>query len=158
VDFSDASRRALTYGIALAEEADAHLTLLHVIDIPPELQEAAGPAGLDVDAVRAAAEADVLRRLREMIPPDARAYCTIETAVREGAPYREILKEAAADNADLIVMGVQGRSAIDLVMFGSNSARVARGAICAALVVPPAAAANVEEQRRSASQTGVATP
>ena len=46
VDFSDGSRRALTYGIGLAEEADAHLTVLHVIDIPPELREAVGPAGL----------------------------------------------------------------------------------------------------------------
>ena len=158
VDFSDGSRQGLTYGIALAEEVDAHLTVLHVIDIPPELREVAGPAGLDVDAVRAAAEAEALRRLRELIPPDARSYCSIETAVREGAPYRQILKMAAEGDADLIVMGVQGRGAIDLLMFGSNSARVARGATCAALVVPVATAASAREQQRPVWQAAVATP
>ena len=106
------------------------------------MREAVGPAGLDVDAVRAAAEAEALRRLRELIPDEARTYCTIETAVREGAPYRQILKMAAEDNADLIVLGVQGRGAIDLAMFGSNSARVTRGAPCATLVVPVATAVN----------------
>ena len=147
VDFSDGSRRALTYGIGLAEEADAHLTVLHVIDIPPELREAVGPAGLDVDAVRAAAEAEALRRLRELIPDEARTYCMIETAVREGAPFRQILRVAAEDHADLIVMGVQGRGAIDLAMFGSNSARVTRGATCATLVVPVRTAVKVQGSR-----------
>jgi nucleotide-binding universal stress UspA family protein len=147
VDFSDGSRRALTYGIGLAEEADAHLTVLHVIDIPPELREAVGPAGLDVDAVRAAAEAEALRRLRKLIPDEARTYCTIETAVREGAPFRQILRVAAEDHADLIVMGVQGRGAIDLAMFGSNSARVTRAATCATLVVPVRTAVNVQGSR-----------
>jgi nucleotide-binding universal stress UspA family protein len=136
VDFSEGSKKALTYGISLAEEADAHLTVLHVVEVPPELREAAGPAGIDVDAVRAAAEAEALRRLRELIPEEARTYCTIETVVTEGAPHREILKMAADRHTDLIVMGVQGRGAIDLVMFGSNSARVMRNATCATLVVP----------------------
>jgi nucleotide-binding universal stress UspA family protein len=136
VDFSEGSTRALTYGISLAEEADAHLIALHVIEVPPELRDVAGPAGIDVDALRAAAEAEALRRLRELISPEARTYCTIETAVREGAPHREILKMAADRHTDLIVMGVQGRGAIDLAMFGSNSARVTRNATCATLIVP----------------------
>jgi hypothetical protein len=42
-----------------------------------------------VDSVRAAAEADCLRQLRDLIPEKARASC-VETAVREGAAYREI--------------------------------------------------------------------
>jgi nucleotide-binding universal stress UspA family protein len=136
VDFSEASKKALTYGISLAEEADARLSVLHVVEVPPELREAAGPLGIDVDTVRATAEAEALRRLRELIPDEARTYCTIETVVTEGAPHREILKMAADRHIDLIVMGVQGRGAIDLVMFGSNSARVMRNAACATLVVP----------------------
>ena len=82
-------------------------------------------------------------------PPSARAdsrrgshLFAIETAVREGAPFRQILRVAAEDHADLIVMGVQGRLAIDLAMFGSNSARVTRGATCATLVVPVATPVN----------------
>jgi nucleotide-binding universal stress UspA family protein len=59
----------------------------------------------------------------------------VETAVREGAAYREILKVAAVQSVDLIVMGVQGRGALDLVIFGSNTARVARAATCPVLIV-----------------------
>jgi nucleotide-binding universal stress UspA family protein len=146
VDFSEGSMKALTYGIILAEEADAHLTVLHVIEVPPELRDAPGPAGIDVDAVRAAAEAEALRRLRALIPREARTYCAIETVVTEGAPHREILKVAADRQTDLIVMGVQGRAAIDLVMFGSNAARVMRRATCATLVVPAGTTRDSEAQ------------
>ena len=91
---------------------------------------------------------EALRRLRELIQDEARTYCMIETAVREGAPFRqEYLRVAAEDHADLIVMGVQGRGAIDLAMFGSNSARVTRGATCATLVVPVRTAVKVQGSR-----------
>ena len=112
------------------------LTVLHVIEVPPELREHPVSGDFDVDRVRAAAEAESLRRLRELIPADARTSCTAETAVREGAAYREILKVAAERSADLIVMGVQGRRAINLLIFGSNTARVVRGATCPVLIVP----------------------
>ena len=135
VDFSDASLRALTYATTMAEEADARLTALHVIERPPELRENPLTEGFDVDRIRAAAEATGLQRLREVIPEEAQTYCTVQTAVREGAAYREILKVAAAQNVDLIVMGVQGRGALDLVIFGSNTARVARAATCPVLIV-----------------------
>ena len=135
VDFSAGSARALTYALSLAEEADARLTVLHVIEMPPELRLNPLAADFNVDAAHAAAEAECLRRLRALIPEQARTYCTVVTAVREGAAYREVLKVAAAESADLIVMGVWGRGAIDLMVFGSNTARVARAAACPVLVV-----------------------
>jgi nucleotide-binding universal stress UspA family protein len=39
VDFSDSSLSAVDYALSLAEEADAHLTLLHAIEMPPEFRE-----------------------------------------------------------------------------------------------------------------------
>ena len=64
--------------------------------------------------------------------------------VREGAAYREILKVAAERTADLIVMGVQGRGAMDLLAFGSNTARVSRAATSPVLIVPRGSQANGE--------------
>lgn len=135
VDFSEGSRRALAYALDLAEEAHAHLTVLHVIEVPPELNEDPLAPDFDVDRVRAAAEAEALRRLRELIPERAREYCTVETAVREGAAYRQVLQTAADRQADLIVMGIRGRGALGLMVFGSNTARVTRQAACPVLVV-----------------------
>ena len=135
VDFSDASVRALEHALSMAEEADARLTLLHVIEVPPELLEHAAMVEIDVDRIRAAAEAESLRRLRALVPEQTKTYCTVETAVREGAAYRAILKRASETRVDLIVMGVHGRGAVDLRVFGSNTVRAIRGAACPVLIV-----------------------
>jgi nucleotide-binding universal stress UspA family protein len=135
VDFSDGSLRALEYAMTLARDAGAQLLILHAIEVPPELQEFPVSAGFSVESVRAAAEADALRRLRELVPTPGRSNGQIETAVREGAAYHEILKVASEHRSDLIVMGVQGRGAINLMLFGSNTARVARAATCPILIL-----------------------
>jgi nucleotide-binding universal stress UspA family protein len=134
-DFSPCSLRALEYACSLAQEADATLTLLHVIDIPPELREDAVVADFDVDRIRAAAEAEARRRLRELVSDETRTYCTVHTAVVEGLGYREVLRQAAEDRSDLIVMGVRGRGALDLLVFGSTTYRVIRAATCPVLIV-----------------------
>jgi nucleotide-binding universal stress UspA family protein len=128
VDFSEASLRAIEYALTLAEESDSELTLLHVIDCP---EDAGRPAQDGGDA----ASADVLARLERLIPSDARDYCAVRIAVEHGAVHRRILDEAAVADADLIVMGVHGRRALDVMMFGSNSARVTRAASCPVMIV-----------------------
>lgn len=136
VDFSEGSLRALEHAMTLAEESDAVLRVVHVIERPPELDEVPRTADFDVDRVRAEAEAEALRRLRALVPEAVKAYCTVETRVLEGAAHHEILRDADAAHADLVVMGVQGRGALDVLVFGSNTARVTRGASCPVLVVP----------------------
>src|SRR5690349_1956753 len=107
VDFSDASLTAVEYAISLSEEADADLVLLHTIEVPPELREHI-PAASDFDVARLHAEAtaESLNRLGRLVPESARTFCRIATEVSEGAAYRHILKVAAEQQADLIVMGV----------------------------------------------------
>lgn len=136
VDFATPSLAALAHALALAEETDAHLTLLHVIEMPPELAHHPEPSAIDVAAIRAEAEADCLNRLRKLVPEHARDYCTIETSVLEGGVSRQILRLAANRSADLIVLGVHGRNAIDVALFGSNSKDVIRQAHCPVLIVP----------------------
>lgn len=135
IDFSASSLSALAYALDLAQEADARMTLLHVIELPPELAELPRMEGIDVPAVRAAAEADCLRRLRAMVPDGAHTFCTIHTEVIEGNPAREIVRMAEQRGADLVVMGVQGRSALDMLLFGSKTHAVLRGAPCPVLTV-----------------------
>jgi nucleotide-binding universal stress UspA family protein len=85
--------------------------------------------------VRAAAEADVLTRLRELVPSDVRSYCTVETIVLDGKAHRQVLAAAADRHADLIVMGVSGHGPVDRWVFGSNTSSVIRGAQCPVLTV-----------------------
>ena len=137
VDFAAASLDALGFALSIAEESDARLTLLNVIDMPPELKVPQRPDGdLDVDRIRAEAEADRLTLLRALIPEHARDYCSVETAVVEGGVSRQLLRTADETHADLIVIGVHGRNALDVAVFGSNAKGVVTGAHCPVLVVP----------------------
>ena len=59
----------------------------------------------------------------------------LSSAVVEGRAYRRVLQRSAEEQADLIVMGVHGRSAIDLLVFGSTTHHVIRAATCPVLIV-----------------------
>ena len=136
VDFGQASLGALAHALSIAEETDATLTLLHVIEMPPELRYRAGEAQNDAALIRAEAEAATLTRLQALVPAHARDYCTVRVEVVEGGAAQQILRGAEALAADLIVLGVHGRNAFDLAFFGSNSKDVIRQAHCPVLVVP----------------------
>jgi nucleotide-binding universal stress UspA family protein len=58
----------------------------------------------------------------------------ISTMVRQGGIYHEILEEAAAVHADLIVM-TSHRPAMRTYFLGSNAGHVVRYAKCSVLVV-----------------------
>lgn len=135
VDFSESSLGALAYAITMAEEADARLTLLHVVEFPLVLSQQPAVLDLDLSRFHEAAVADARRKLHELIPEHARTYCTVETAVVEGRAYREVLRQATERRADLIVMGVHGRGALDLLLFGSTTHHVIRASACPVLIV-----------------------
>lgn len=140
VDFSDCSMQALNYAMSLAQEADAHLTVLHVIADELEVTPDAYGAIIMNDLERLADfrrrhEDDARRRLAEAVPEAVATYCHVETMVLSGRPSREILRIAADQQTDLIVIGVQGRGAANLVFFGSTTNQVVREAACPVLTV-----------------------
>jgi len=134
VDFSESSMEALQCAVSLAEESDGRLTVLHVAD-------ALAQHDLPVYELRNVAEfqAECDRRLRQrladFVPGAARAYCTIEERVTYGKPWREILRVAEEQQADLIVIGVRGRSSADMVLFGCTTEQVVRQAACPVLTL-----------------------
>jgi nucleotide-binding universal stress UspA family protein len=132
VDFSGPSLQAVEQAVSLAEEAKARLSLLHVVDWLPQ-PEARG--GRRLDEYRAYVERDGLRRLRTLVPEAARDWCEPREAVVFGKPWREVLRRAAEEQTDLIVMGVHGRGAVDLMLFGSTTQQVVREATCPVLTI-----------------------
>jgi nucleotide-binding universal stress UspA family protein len=135
IDFSEGSIAALEYAINLAEEADGQLTLLHVAELPAALTQEPFVVEDELARIHETAIANARRRLTDLIPENARAYCAIDTAVVEGRAYREILRRAGESDADLIVMGVHGRGALDLLLFGSTTHHVIRASTCPVLIV-----------------------
>jgi nucleotide-binding universal stress UspA family protein len=83
--------------VALAQEYQAHLTLLHVIE-QPKTAELVRPHEL---------EAAALDHLRNLIPMDEELWCEPKAIVLHGSPAEKILETAEREKADLIVMGVR---------------------------------------------------
>jgi nucleotide-binding universal stress UspA family protein len=135
VDLSESSLDALAYAINIAEEADARLTLLHVVELPRALSDEPTVIDVDIPRIREQAVARARQRLNGLIPEQASTYCTVEATVVEGRAYREILRQAIEGGSDLIVMGVHGRGALDLLLFGSTTHHVIRASTCPVLIV-----------------------
>lgn len=140
VDFSDSSMQALRYATSVAQEADAQLTVLHVMEYDmhetPELYDTViSDARLSIPEFRARCREISRERLDAVISDEVRTYCTVETLLTDGKSYREVLRVAAEKQSDLIVMGVRGRGAVDLMVFGSTTQHVIRQATCAVLTL-----------------------
>jgi len=123
-DFSENSAWALDYAISVAAEYDAELTLLHV------LEQSSNGNSIEDATTRA------MEQLDKLLPPKVeRLTGKVKTAVRVGKPYREFIQYALEESPDLVVMGVRGRGALDLAVFGSTTYRVMQLACCPVLIV-----------------------
>jgi len=100
-DFTPESLTAAPYAISFAEENDAQLTLLHVIEVWGQRKEG-NKQGLTV--------AEAMHQLHEIVPLEAGLWCRPETVVEHGEPAAKILEVAKQRKADLIVLGLRGTS------------------------------------------------
>ncbi len=85
---------AAIYAVSLAQEYQAHLTLVHV-------EPAEGTREEQLELKHA-----IRGRLKELVPEEAEAWCEPEFDIRFGEAADNILRAAAYRDADLIVLGV----------------------------------------------------
>jgi nucleotide-binding universal stress UspA family protein len=133
-DFSETSKIALTYGMALVERFDAALHLVHVVaplvGLYPTLAEQGPRDELD-RAITSRAWDD----LNNLLPADDRRRVHAELAVEWGTPFLEIIRYAREHQIDLVTMGTHGRSGIKHLLMGSVAENVVRSAPCPVLTV-----------------------
>ena len=134
VDFSDASRRAIDYALSLAQESRGRLLLVHALEGFAE-ESTRMNAHYDYPEARRALAKDAEAELEALIPDSVRVWCDPEVVIGHGKAYVEVLRVASEQQADLIVLGVSGRGAIDLALFGSTAQHVTRSARCPVLTV-----------------------
>jgi nucleotide-binding universal stress UspA family protein len=127
-DFSDASTRALAYALKLAKEAGSRVVTLHVVEMLTTYPVATEAAAITLPDYQQSLEQDAKRRLTAAFPADARTWVTPTEIVANGRAYTEIMRIADDVAADLIVMGVHGRGAMDRWFFGSTTNHVIRQA------------------------------
>ncbi len=133
VDFSPSALQAFGSALDLARQAGGSVTVLHAIEWLAD--ESRAHAHFNVQDYRQHLVEDAHARLQALIAEQPRTECAMEDVVVAGRAYREILETAAAQEADLIVMGAQGRGGVGLTLFGSTTQQVVRAATCPVLTV-----------------------
>ena len=133
IDFSELSVNAMEYAVFLASHHHAELLLLHVVEYLQEFEHyqilVFTPLELAEKMEKQAYEK--LTKLAEQI----KKTVEVETVVRQGRAFVEIIKEATEKNMDLIVMGSHGRTGISHMLMGSVAEKVVRKAHCPVLIV-----------------------
>lgn len=134
VDFSEASAAALRAAARLAEDAKAHLLVLHVLESLPH-EDPRALMHFNIPEYRSFLTLDAKERLATFLPAGLRGASNVEELITTGKPYREIERVAKERDAGLVVLGVAGRSAFDLAFFGSTANHVTRRATCPVLTI-----------------------
>lgn len=118
-DLESTSLRAAQYAVALAEESNATLTLLHV------LPNGEGPGAYEQASLR----------MQLLVPEDAALWCDPVFRTQAGDPAETIVGVADQINADLIVLAVtQARLLADHAHW-SVASKIVRSAGCPVLTV-----------------------
>jgi nucleotide-binding universal stress UspA family protein len=133
-DFSSSSISALQTAVSFAQEGDAKLTIIHVLEDADE-HELFVARPYDVHHHRELREQHLRELVDSIVPPALREWTMPNLVITSGKPYQEILRVVGDQTADLIVMGVQGRTPFDVMMFGSTTNQVVRRATCPVLTV-----------------------
>lgn len=122
IDHSDEATWVKALPLA-REEAKLHGAALSVVSVIPEILRLPNLPENYGEGAAAHVEGELKKIVGEEVP----------VTVRQGSVYREILKEAHAIQADLIVMA-SAKGDFPDYPFGPNTSRVVRHANCSVLV------------------------
>lgn len=141
VDFSEASLSALRAAASLAAEAGGELLAVHVLEWPweegpdPHFDGVPPAQARALEEYRRYAEASALARLETCVAAcGPHAHAPIVRIVH-GRSYSALLTVAEGEKADVIVLGVRGRRALELNVLGSTANQIVRRATCPVLTM-----------------------
>ncbi|MBC2713304.1 MAG: universal stress protein [Desulfosarcina sp.] len=134
-DFSADSGRAVEYGFSLAQEFEAAIHLVHVVE-SFVYQDTMLPEAAKTEALTEMTTG-CRERLEALVPADANNWCKVQIACEAGKPFQALKRYAETHQVDLIVLGVRGHSLVETMFLGSTTDRVIRGVASPVLSVCP---------------------
>jgi len=131
IDLADPklAKPALDTAVMIAKVNNSTVRLINVLPMTPVMLAEYVPPDFDSQQRKSAEEAIGIVA-REIPLENGR----VSSVVRQGGIYHEILEEAKAFNADLIVMSSH-RVGVRTYFLGSNAGHVVRYALCSVMVV-----------------------
>jgi nucleotide-binding universal stress UspA family protein len=130
VDGSESSDRAVSYAGDLARQAGGRIVAVHIKELIAG--RFAGPVHVDEDELQAKIRAQIKDLNDAGVSADLEMHSTMT-----GGPAPVIADTAAREQADVIVTGTRGHTALAGVIVGSVAQRLLHVAPCPVLVVPP---------------------
>jgi nucleotide-binding universal stress UspA family protein len=131
-DGSPSAEAAVRRAVEVARGSGA---LVHLVtaypDIPSYRERIASTAKRDPIDLREVAESVLARAAGEL----GSRGVEVETHAREGEPASVIMEVAQEQNADLIVVGARGLTAIQRFLLGSVSSKLSHHAPCSVMIV-----------------------
>jgi nucleotide-binding universal stress UspA family protein len=124
IDFSKTSMIALSYGIHIANKANANVQMVWVDNTTSEEVEFEGFAHEERNE-----KVVLLKELQEKFS-DSLKGGKLDFKTRKGKVYNEIAQQAKLTNADLIIAGTHGVSGFEEFWIGSNAYRIVTNAPC----------------------------
>lgn len=134
IDFSESSTFAFDYALALAQQFNSTLTVMHVINEPVDLRGFYVPH-ISFEQLEKEIETGATNMMEKFCRERMGTFTNFQTAIVSGIPYEEIIKKAKETGASLIVLGTHGRTGLDHIIFGSTAERVVRSAACPVLTI-----------------------
>ena len=134
-DLSKLSRSAVRYAMQMALDQGAEVVVYNVISEDGEWfdkDDELNPTKALLPKQR--------QRLAEYIKDSCADFLgkvEIHELVETGVPYKEIVRKAEEEKADMIVMSTHGRTGLEQVMMGSVTAKVVARANCPVLSMRP---------------------
>ena len=140
IDLSEHSPDVVSAAVQLADQFQAKLTLLSVVeDTFPytEVYRALSEVGIS-DVIKGVSE-QIKKDLDDLADAQRDPAVEMDTMVLVGNPAKVILATAKELGVDVIVMGSVGHNAIDVPLLGSVVEKVLRKSPCHVLMVKPPA-------------------
>ncbi len=137
VDFSHCSRLALKKAKDLQEQGGGRIVVFHVIDHDFVEQCIRDRLGYKAE-IKRKLFLGAKSRLEEFVRKEGLEGDQVEKVVCEGSPCIEINKKAVEIDAEMIIIGSQGKSEdMKSIFFGSTAERVLRFIAKPVLCIPP---------------------
>ena len=134
-DLSEHSQQSLTYAAELAENLNAYLLIVNIINqrdvvavaealSQMEIIKKGSSLSIDayIDGLRKARSQSIQKLIKE-IPCD---HLELKIIIKVGFPYEKLIETIKEEHADMLVMGAKGRTNLADVLFGSTAEKMFR--------------------------------
>jgi nucleotide-binding universal stress UspA family protein len=135
IELSSISPKVVEYAAQMATQSDSRLVILHVVELAPMRDP-----GSDIVTHSMSMEPpdlkDIKSQLEQVATPLRDNGLDVETVVRVGIPADEIMKQAKAIHAIMVILGSHGHGVILQAILGSVVTEVLHHSDIPVTVVP----------------------